>query len=70
VVPVGDGDGRTAEAWRQGSKAARGVAQQAVRVAAVAAGGRAGCQDDTVEDEEVVWEEDLTVTRRRTLQVQ
>jgi hypothetical protein len=36
VVPVGDG--RTAEAWRLGSKAARGgVAQQAVAVAAVGA---------------------------------
>jgi hypothetical protein len=35
VVPVGDG--RTAGAWRLGSKAARGAAQQAVAVAAVAA---------------------------------
>jgi hypothetical protein len=35
VVPV-VGDGRTAEAWRLGSKAARGAAQQAVAVAAVA----------------------------------
>jgi hypothetical protein len=35
VVPVGDG--RTAEAWRLGSKAARGAAQRAVALAAVAA---------------------------------
>jgi hypothetical protein len=33
-VPVGDG--RTAETWRLGSKAARGAAQQAAAVAAVA----------------------------------
>jgi hypothetical protein len=35
VVPVGDG--RTAEAWKLGSKAARGAAQRAVAAAAVAA---------------------------------
>jgi hypothetical protein len=35
VVPVGDG--RTKEAWRLGSKAARGAAKRAVAVAAVAA---------------------------------
>jgi hypothetical protein len=34
VVPVGDG--RTAKAWRLGSRAARGAAQQAVAVAAPA----------------------------------
>jgi hypothetical protein len=35
VVPVGDG--RTAEAWKLGSKAARGAVQRAVAVAAAEA---------------------------------